>query len=134
MFDVAQFFCQMIGKDIVVNISGEMGFTITSIVIFICFEVCNCTEDHTAMKVLRGSKDEELKEKNFTEKSEMFCKTLHQWLYDLNREANWNENQFTPLEVEVEMDNGGKRKKKYENYSKCLYVNYINNEKWCSRP
>lgn len=47
---VAQFFCQMIGKDIVVNISGEMGFAITSIVIFICFEVWNCTEDHTAMK------------------------------------------------------------------------------------
>lgn len=120
---VAQFFCQMIGKDIVVNISGEMGFTITSIVIFICFEVWNCTEDHTAMKVLRGSKDEELKEKNFTEKSEMFCKTLHQWLYDLNREANWNENQFTPLEAEVEMDNGGKRKKKYEDLLKCLKSN-----------
>lgn len=53
----------------------------------------------------------------------MFCKTLRQWLYDLNREANWNENQFTPLEAEVEMDNGGKRKKKYEDLLKCLKSN-----------
>lgn len=120
---VAQYFCQMIGKDIVVNISGEMGFTITIIVIFGCFEVWNCTKDRTAMKILHGSKDEELKEKSFTEKSEMFCKTLHQWLYDLNREANWNESQFTPLEAEVEMDNGGKRKKKYEDLLKCLKSN-----------
>ncbi len=119
----AQYFCQMIGKDIVVNISGEMGFTITIIIIFVCFEVWNCTKDRTGMKILHGSKDEELKEKNFTEKSEMFCKTLHQWLYDLNREANWNENQFTSLEAEVEMDNGGKRKKKYEDLLKCLKSN-----------
>lgn len=109
----SQFFCQIIGKDIVINISEEMGVTITIVLIFCCYEVWNCNKDRTAMKVLHRSKDEELKEKNFTERSEMFCKTLCQWLEEMNREANWNEDQFTPLEAEVEMDNGGKRKKKY---------------------
>ena len=75
------------------------------------------------MKVLHRSKDEELKEKNFTERSEMFCKTLCQWLEEINRETNWNEDQFTPLEAEVEMDNGGKRKKKYGDLIKCLKSN-----------
>lgn len=119
----AQFFCQMIGKDIIVNITQEMGVTITIVLIVGCFEAWNCSKDRTAMKVLRRSEDEELKEKNFTERSEMFCKTLCQWLEEMNREANWNEDQFTPLEAEVEMDNGGKRKKKYEDLLKCLKNN-----------
>lgn len=123
---ISQFFCEMIGKDTDVIISGEMGVIITIVLIFCCFEVWNRNKDHTAMKVLRKSKYEELKEKNFTQKSEIFCKTLCQWLEEMNRESNWNEEQFTPLEAEVEMDNGGKRKKKYGDLLKCLKSNSRN--------
>lgn len=122
----AQKICLAIGKDIVINISNEMSTTITIVLIWIVFEVFYNRKDHTAMKKLRGSKDEELKEKSFTEKSEMFCKTLQQWIEEINRETNWSESQFTPLEAEVEVDNGGKRKKKYEDLLKCLKSNRRN--------
>lgn len=59
----AQYGCKIIGKDTVVNISAEMGVTITIVLIFGCFEIWNCNKDRTAMKILRGSKDEELREK-----------------------------------------------------------------------
>lgn len=121
--NIAQFFCSAIGKNIAVNISGEMSVTITFVLIFVLFESWNCQKDYTAMKILRGGKDEELKEKNFVEKSEMFCQTLRQWLEEINRETNWNEDQFTPLEAEVEMDYGGRRKNKYEDLIKCLKNN-----------
>lgn len=121
---IAQIFCGAIGKDIAVNISEEMSVTITITLIFLIFEIWNCNKDGTAMKILRRSSDEELKDKNFAEKSEMFCQTLRQWLEEINRETNWNEAQFTPLEAEVEMDCGGKRKKKYEDLIKCLKKNH----------
>lgn len=121
---IARIFCRAIGKDIAVNISEEMSVTITITLIFLIFEIWNCNKDGTAMKILRRSSDEELKDKNFAEKSEMFCQTLRQWLEEINRETNWNEAQFTPLEAEVEMDCGGKRKKKYEDLIKCLKKNH----------
>lgn len=81
--------------------------------------------DHTAMKKRMGSTDEEFKIKNIADKSEMFCKTLRQRLEAINRETDWNENLFTPIEAEIEVCIKDKRKKKYDDLLKCLKsVNY----------
>lgn len=77
------------------------------------------------MKKLVGSNDEEFKEKNYAEKSEMFCKTLRQRLESINRENDWNESLFTPPEAEIEVCIKDKKKKKYDDLLKCLKsINY----------
>lgn len=120
---IAQIVCDAIGKDTMITISNEMGVAVTFTIALVVYEIRHYFKDQTAMKILRGSKDEGLQEKSFEEKSSMFCKTLQQWLEEINREANWNENLFTPLEAEVEVDNGGKKKKRYEDLLKCLKNN-----------
>lgn len=120
---IAVRFFDLLGKEYTDKITQEMSITFTFVLLFIIFELIHWFRDNSAMKVLHKSRDEELLEKNFTQKSEAFCKTLRQWLEAINRETNWNENQFTPLEAEVEMDRGGKRKKKYDDLINCLKNN-----------
>ena len=50
----------------------------------------------------------------------MFCKVLRQKLEAINRETDWNENLFTPIQAEVEVNIKGRRKKKFEDLLKCL--------------
>lgn len=120
---IAARFCALLGKAYTDKITQEMSITFTFILLFCIFELIHWFRDNSAMKVLHRSRDEELLEKNFTQKSEAFCKTLRQWLEAINRETNWNENQFTPLEAEIEVDRGGRRKKKYDDLISCLKNN-----------
>ncbi len=98
----------------------EESITLSFWLIFIIIlSIYSCT-DHTAMKVRKGSDEKEFKEKNYAQKSEMFCKVLRQKLEAINRETDWNENLFTPIQAEVEVNIKGRRKKKFEDLLKCL--------------
>lgn len=98
----------------------EESITLSFWLIFIIILFIYNRTDHTAMKVRKGSDEKEFKERNFAQKSEMFCTTLRQKLEAINKETDWNENLFTPIQAEVEVNIKGKRKKKFEDLLKCL--------------
>lgn len=101
------------------KIGYETAISLTFWLLFIVL-ILYLNRDHTAMKVRKGSDEQEFKQKNFAQKSEMFCKTLRQRLEAINRETDWNESLFTPIEAEVEVNIRGKHKKKFEDLLKCL--------------
>ena len=115
-----KFFFEITGINSNYRIGSEESIMFSFWIVF--FAVVNIYSkiDHTAMKIRRGSDEYEFKQRNYTEKSEMFCKTLHQRLESINRETDWNENLFTPVQAEVEVNIKGKHKKKCEDLLKCL--------------
>lgn len=117
---VIEFIFKTVGINKTVDVTSETSITITFAIIIFLFIVWKSFKDNTAMKKLEDSYDEEFREKNYSEKSEMFCKTLRQRLESLNRESDWSENLFTPVEAEVEVCTRGKRKKKYTDLLKSL--------------
>lgn len=117
---VIMLFCKLIGINEKYSISKESSITVTVTLIFLILCIINKQKDDTVMKIRKGSREEEFKEKNYIEKREMFCKTLRQKLEILNRESDWNESLFTPMEAEVEVCIKGRKKKKYEDLLKCL--------------
>lgn len=113
-------FCKATGIKSAYQIGYETSVTLTFGILFILVLCVYSYKDHTAMKIRKGSSEEEFKQKNYAQKSEMFCKALRQRLEAINRETDWNENLFTPIEAEVEVCIKGKRKKKFEDLLKCL--------------
>lgn len=114
---IFQKICIVIGKDII-DISEGMSVNLTAILVFVIYYM------YLNKKSRTEGKDEILKQKNFAERSEMFCITLRQRLDEIDREASWNEDQFTSLEAEIEVVKRWKRKKKYGDLIKCLKRSY----------
>lgn len=67
-----------------------------------------------------AEKKPEFREKNYSEKRAAFCQTLRQRIERINRETDWNESTFTPLDAEIEACFNKKRKKKFDDLLKCL--------------
>lgn len=103
-----------------VNVGNETAIITLFWILFAIAVVILSKHDHTAMGIHQGAGDSEFREKNYHEKSEAFCKVLRQRLETLNRETDWNDSLFTPIEAEVEVNAKGKRKKKYADLLKCL--------------
>lgn len=103
-----------------VNVGNETALITLFWILFVIAVMVLSKHDHTAMGIHQGTGDLEFREKNFHEKSEAFCKVLRQRLETLNRETDWNDSLFTPIEAEVEVNAKGKRKKKYTDLLKCL--------------
>lgn len=118
-FAVSWFF-GVVGVKSNIVIGYETSIIFTVCIIFIVLLLIYDRHDRTAMKILKGSDEEEFKQKSYAEKSEMFCKTLRQRMESINRETDWNEDLFTPIEAEVEVNIKGKRKKKFEDLLNCL--------------
>lgn len=117
---VIKYACHAMGITTDLEISHETSITISFWVLFaIIILVCSHT-DHTAMKKRKGREKEEFRKKNFTEKSQMFCTHLRQRLQSINQETDWNENLFTPIEAEVEINIKGKKKRKFHDLLKSL--------------
>ena len=55
--------------------------------------------------------------------TQTLCVTFKNRLDALNRDADWNENNFVPLEAQVEVTIDGKRKRKYTDLLTCLKRN-----------
>lgn len=56
--------------------------------------------------------NEEFKEKSYTERLQSFCRVLDNDLNDLDISTNWSSEYFVPLEAEVEIKYGHKKKRK----------------------
>ncbi|MCH5192418.1 MAG: hypothetical protein J1F11_00550 [Oscillospiraceae bacterium] len=111
--------CNKIGIDSPNNIGNETALIVLFWIFFIIILVFY-GQDRTAIGIHKGNENPIFREKNFSEKSMAFCNALRQRLETLNRETDWNENLFTPIEAEVEVNVKGRRKKKYSDLLKCL--------------
>lgn len=112
--------CSKAGIKNPVNVGNETALSILFWILFVIAVVVLSKHDHTAMGIHQRTGDSEFRERNFHEKSEAFCKALRQRLETLNRETDWNDSLYTPIEAEVEVNAKGKRKKKYADLLKCL--------------
>ncbi len=117
---IKMYFCDVMGIHSDLEIGNETSIAISFGLVFAVILLIQKNMDHTAMKVKKGSDEQEFKQKNYAQKSEMFCQTLRQRLETINRETDWNENLFTPIQAEVEINIKGKRKKRCEDLLKCL--------------
>ena len=66
-------------------------------------------------KAKAGSKDIE-----FKRRFDAYAERIDQTIQHLNREANWQEESFSPIEAEVHVIVKGKQKRKYSDLMKCL--------------
>lgn len=89
-------------------------------VFFVLFQTFGIFGDSTAMGIHSEDGDPEFRKKSFTERNADFCKVLLQRIDKLNRDTDWNENLFTPLEAEVEVVSRNRRKRRYEDLLRCL--------------
>lgn len=112
--------CDAMGITTDPQIDHETSITITFWILFALLVFSYSHMDHTAMKKRRGHEEEEFRKKNFAEKSKMFCTHLRQRLESINRETDWNENLFTPIEAEVEINIKGKKRRKFQDLLKSL--------------
>lgn len=117
---VITYICDAMGIITVPQIDNETSITITFWILFALLPLIYSHIDNTAMKKRRGHEDEEFREKNFAEKSKMFCAHLRQRLESINRETDWNEDLFTPIEAEVEINIKGKKKRKFQDLLQSL--------------
>ncbi len=101
-----------------VEIGPEASVTLTFFVIFALLAAFS--SPRTAVEAQKGPADPEFQEKNYVEKSRGFCQFLTQRLRAIDRETDWNDSLFTPLEAEVEVSIRNKRKKKFSDLLKCL--------------
>lgn len=115
-----EFVCDKVGIETPVSIGNETALTVFFWTIFIITILLLGRFGRTAMGVHSGSGDSEFRERNYFDKSASFCQELRQRLETINRETDWNENLFTPIEAEVEVNVKGKHKKRYTDLLKCL--------------
>ena len=103
-----------ISKDVIDTV---LVYLLLSVVATIFFR-----EDKTAIgkKTLGGNP--EFKEKTFIERQDDFCKAYSQKIESLNRQQNWNNALYVPIETEVELTKGH-RIKRYEDLLKCIKKN-----------
>lgn len=112
--------CRKIGSQIPAPVGNETALLVVFWTIFIIAILLLGRINRTAMGVHSGGGDSEFQERNFLDKSSSFCQELRQRLETINRETDWNENLFTPIEAEVEVNIRGKHKKNYTDLLKCL--------------
>lgn len=117
---ILEFLCNVARIESSVDVGNETAVIVLFWLIFIFALLVSGEHDHTAMGIHKGDGDTEFREKNFSEKSAAFCKALRQRLETLNRETDWNESLFTPIDAEVEVNIKGKHKKKYADLLRCL--------------
>lgn len=115
-----EFVCGRVGIASPVYVGNETGLTVFFWTIFVISILLLGKFDRTAMGIHNGNGDSEFRERNYSDKSASFCQELRQRLETLNRETDWNENLFTPIDAEVEVNIKGKHKKKYTDLLKCL--------------
>lgn len=115
---VLQFVLGKLGVARVIEVGTESSVTLGFFIIFIL--VVALRGSRTVVEARKGSTDSEFKEKNYIEKSRGFCEFLAQRLRAIDRETDWNDSLFTPLEAEVEVCIRGKRKRKFSDLLKCL--------------
>ena len=77
-------------------------------------------QDNTIMKKHQGKKSIELNNPDFMRKREYFCNMLATDLVSIDRETQWNDYYFTPLEAEVIIEDSRKIKKKSSDLMKAL--------------
>lgn len=117
------FICiECLGRQNSPEITNEISIAIT---IFICLLIilfCNLffKKDTTAMKKVHGKPPKELTEKTYSERSHDFCQVLRERLHAIERDSNWNDKLYTPIEAEIEVETNGKYKKRYDDLLKCL--------------
>lgn len=68
-------------------------------------------QDATAMKKHPRRIDKDFPEKPFPKRLKQFCGTLLGDLNTIDRDSNWSAEYFTPLDAEVEVQSGSKRKR-----------------------
>lgn len=113
-------FCNIINVEYQNSMGSESSVSLTFWAVFTIILLLYGGKDSTAMKMKKGKDEEEFKQKNYAQKSEMFCKTLRQKLESLNRETDWNEDLYTPIEAEIELETKGRNKKRFGDLLKCL--------------
>lgn len=79
-------------------------------------------EDNTTIGKITPGGNDEFKDKTFIERQDGFCKFLIQKLESMNRQQNWNNELYVPIETEVELTKGHKLKR-YDDLLKCLKKN-----------
>lgn len=115
-----EFVCRKIGIKISAPVENETALLVIFWTFFIIATLLLGRINRTAMGVHSGRGDSEFQERNFLDRSSSFCQELRQRLETINRETDWNENLFTPIEAEVEVNIRGKHKKNYTDLLKCL--------------
>ncbi len=68
--------------------------------------------DRTAMGIHHSPIDIEFPERDYQTRLRSFCKILKRNLEELNRETNWSEEHFTPIDAEVEIYSKSQRKRR----------------------
>jgi hypothetical protein len=83
-----------------------------SIVLIGIFIINYFSRDTTAMGEHSKEISGEFGQKEYSKILSSFCEILHDDLKKLDRETNWSMNYFTPLEAEVEVQIGNRKKKR----------------------
>lgn len=90
------------------------------VVIIFLFFFFVCDKDRTAMKKVEITEGSLLDNPLFMKKAASFCNMIEHDIRAIDRETNWNEDTFTPIEAEVEYSENGKKRRKYEDLLKSL--------------
>ncbi|HTL82985.1 MAG TPA: NACHT domain-containing protein, partial [Bacteroidia bacterium] len=72
-------------------------------------------QDYSAMKINENSFNSRFPEKEFNQHLKAFCNSLQIQLNQLDIDSNWSDAHFTPLEAEVEIQFGNRKKRRITN-------------------
>ena len=114
------FICEHSGYETEFQLGNQASLMITFWIVFSIMYVILNILSHKKSESISGNIDSEFREKNYSEKCKMFCKTLRQRIERINSKMDWNESLFTPIDAEIEACINGRRKKKYDDLLKCL--------------
>lgn len=85
----------------------------TYLFVTICLFIVNYfNRDTTAMGVHHTPIDKEFPEKGYKQRLMAFCNVLRKDIDAINIESNWSDEYFEPLDAEVEIKTGNRKKKK----------------------
>ena len=120
---VLQFFVEITKIESNYQVGCQTGVAVTFWILFVIGLLLYSKKDATAIETEKEVGGKEFEQENYNQKCQMFCKVLRQRLEAINRENNWNEDFFTPIKAEIEMDVNGEPKKKFNDLLKCLKNN-----------
>ncbi|MCP4402492.1 MAG: NACHT domain-containing protein [bacterium] len=92
--------------------SEALSYAILVFVLIGIFLVNYFMRDKTAMGTHQTPLEKEFPEKTFKQRLEGFCRVLSDDLQSIDLGTDWDEENFIPLDAEVEMQSGKKRSKK----------------------
>lgn len=78
------------------------------------------TRDKTVMGEHRESIDKDFPEKDFKTKLQSYCKILKNELDNIDKDTNWSDPYFIPLDAEVEVISGNRKEKKVTDLLKAI--------------